>query len=558
MKNTLGLFLILFILFSCEKKHDISFNNLYDEVVNTKGDETELRKILEREKKNYSQSKSLKGELFYKYIESFLIKDKIERVTKLYEIDLLNNGQYEDATLIFDFHMSEELQQTSPVMFLKFLDEAIQIEEKNNSTKFLPHLYHLKGKYFYRKKEYSKAIALYNKAYQIFKKENNVTYQASMFNNIGLCYDKMKNYTLSDTYFDKALLLANKEKGEKKDISFINNVLLNKAQSDFLQKKYSDAEIIFQQFFNDYREKNNFDFYYISFASRLFDIYAETKQNNKIEKLISEIIKNKYEELHSQIAFHRIMVKYNILNNNNSLAKKYFTELALKEDEFKKLNDEEYQKLTSNLEDKILENQKKENIREYEKMRNKNFLTILLLLFFFASIIYYMWVEKIKSKNKKRLIEQENIYHKEKIKNQKLLIEIKNNAEQNLLTKVKELRKKNKGLPSDIEEVVREIYLNINNIVEINKKNNNLSGNIDYTDSNLNKLKKALPQLSDLEIRLCNYYDLKLSSKEISFLENLTEGTVRVYRNKIKKKLGLNPNDDLEQFLKNIHARKGF
>ena len=65
-------------------------------------------------------------------------------------------------------------------------------------------------------------------------------------------------------------------------------------------------------------------------------------------------------------------------------------------------------------------------------------------------------------------------------------------------------------------------------------------------------LRKKHPFLTDQEIGLCNYFRLNMPSKEIASMEGITDGTVRVYKNKIKNKIGLSQIDSLNEYLVNI------
>jgi hypothetical protein len=69
-------------------------------------------------------------------------------------------------------------------------------------------------------------------------------------------------------------------------------------------------------------------------------------------------------------------------------------------------------------------------------------------------------------------------------------------------------------------------------------------------------LKKKHPFLTDQEIGLCTYFRMNTPSKEIAVLEGITDGTVRVYKNKIKNKIGLSQMDSLNEYLVNIPLRK--
>lgn len=71
-----------------------------------------------------------------------------------------------------------------------------------------------------------------------------------------------------------------------------------------------------------------------------------------------------------------------------------------------------------------------------------------------------------------------------------------------------------------------------------------------------NTLRKQHPFLTDQEIGLCNYFRLNMPSKEIASIEGITDGTVRVYKNKIKNKIGLSQLDSLNEYLVNIFIKK--
>lgn len=58
--------------------------------------------------------------------------------------------------------------------------------------------------------------------------------------------------------------------------------------------------------------------------------------------------------------------------------------------------------------------------------------------------------------------------------------------------------------------------------------------------------------LTDSEIELCVFIVEGKNSIQISELTNLTPGTIRVYKNKLKTKLELNPNENLNNYLTNI------
>ncbi|MGQ1947117.1 regulator [Geofilum sp. OHC36d9] len=68
----------------------------------------------------------------------------------------------------------------------------------------------------------------------------------------------------------------------------------------------------------------------------------------------------------------------------------------------------------------------------------------------------------------------------------------------------------------------------------------------------LNRLRKQFSDLTLRETRLCAYLRMEMSSKEISSLMNISVRAVENNRYKLRKKLGLEGKDNLNEFIRNI------
>ncbi|TLX75770.1 hypothetical protein E9993_09455 [Labilibacter sediminis] len=64
-----------------------------------------------------------------------------------------------------------------------------------------------------------------------------------------------------------------------------------------------------------------------------------------------------------------------------------------------------------------------------------------------------------------------------------------------------------------------------------------------------NRLKEKYPKLTPKDLRLCAYLKMNLSSKEIAPLLNISIRSVEVHRYRIRKKLELEPNDNLVEIM---------
>ncbi|MBU1066060.1 LuxR C-terminal-related transcriptional regulator [bacterium] len=67
-----------------------------------------------------------------------------------------------------------------------------------------------------------------------------------------------------------------------------------------------------------------------------------------------------------------------------------------------------------------------------------------------------------------------------------------------------------------------------------------------------NNLLKKYPDLTSRELRLCAFLKLKMNTKEIANLTNLSVKTIEVYRSQLRQKFGIFKNTNLSQFIANI------
>ncbi|MGM9765149.1 MAG: LuxR C-terminal-related transcriptional regulator, partial [Candidatus Cryptobacteroides sp.] len=69
-------------------------------------------------------------------------------------------------------------------------------------------------------------------------------------------------------------------------------------------------------------------------------------------------------------------------------------------------------------------------------------------------------------------------------------------------------------------------------------------------DGLLDRLKASYPSLSKTDLKLCVYIKLNMSTKEIADLMNISPRSVEMGRYRLRKKLGLRPEDEISSILK--------
>jgi len=155
--------------------------------------------------------------------------------------------------------------------------------------------------------------------------------------------------------------------------------------------------------------------------------------------------------------------------------------------------------------------------------------------------------EIIKLKNEKLRID--NLYKSKELANSTMGVIKKNQFLTDLKTeleKIKEYAEKNKLVTGDIKDVIRKIDKDIDN-------EENWKVFEDYFDrvheKFLNRLRSKYPILTPKDLRLCAYLRMNLSTKEIAPLLNITVRGVEIGRYRLRKKLEIDRNDNLNDFL---------
>ena len=118
-----------------------------------------------------------------------------------------------------------------------------------------------------------------------------------------------------------------------------------------------------------------------------------------------------------------------------------------------------------------------------------------------------------------------------------------------ILEKIKELKSKSQGeLQSDILNLIREV----NNYNLIDNSLKSLQSNINKVNSAFfEKLSMKYPSLTKTEREVCSLLMLSFTSKDIAQIRNVTPNAVKKMRQNIRKKISIEPTEDLQEYLRN-------
>ena len=211
----------------------------------------------------------------------------------------------------------------------------------------------------------------------------------------------------------------------------------------------------------------------------------------------------------------------------------------------------------------------------------RNYLAYFIYLLTAGLAIYFIrQYQRKKLLNQKLMYEesqrQMSILHQLELeKNEKEIIQLRNeNLESEILLKTKELADTSIQLveKSDtllkVKEELQKLYRNTNENHDIKKalhwlndieKNNasweNFASHFDEINNNfLKNLKANFPRLTNTDLKVCAYLQLNLSSKEISQLMNISVRGVEISRYRLRKKLNLNTEESISNFLEKYKA----
>lgn len=192
------------------------------------------------------------------------------------------------------------------------------------------------------------------------------------------------------------------------------------------------------------------------------------------------------------------------------------------------------------------------------------YLGLLLLMAWFINKTYKKYYERqnekliLENQRKLELSELENQQQIMKLKNEKLEIDFENKSKE-LATSTMNIINKNEIL-NNIRENLEQSEnkdVHIKKVLKIIEENLNEEDTwnlfvetFNNTDKDfLKKIKELHPSLTPNDLKLCAYLRLNLSSKEIASLLNITIRSVEVKRYRLRKKMNLEHESGLVEYI---------
>lgn len=565
-----ALLLVSILVFATSIANAIPFTVLHEKIENNPNlTPNTIKKLANEEFKSFTLTHDYAHILHILYLNYELNKRFYKKNDRIYKIKttyyIKNAAKKIDPQLYFSVY-SEYIQfildkKEQLKYYLELNDFCV---ENKMDNKTIDNLLSIAYSY-YQLNNYNKAIEYWQKSL-VFIKPIEFEKKASILNNIACTYDDENSISKAIKFNQLAIIEINKIKNKNLNEQFFYYLLLGNRGS--YAKKNGDIKTAYSNF------KANYDFYfqhkkYYNFLASIVSelIELNEKYNTPIPVNINaiETIFNGLENNEEKNIYLELLVKY-YEHEHNYIKSSYYTKklLAVKE----QLNTDKIAALE--LVNKQLNNdkflasiQKKALMLEVESKKTNLVYIVIAFIFAIASVIIYYKLKNTRrrakmliQKNELELVRQKAIenelkFQKESNLHLQLNLDIKQKSEQVFMEKLKEIRRKKHNDP---EEIIKELQLQIINLLQIDKKNKNKTKEKSSEDNSFTiSLIELNKNLSEQELRLCTYFKMNLSTKEISQLEqHLAPASIRVLKNRIKKKLELGPEDNLNQFLNSL------
>lgn len=451
----------------------------------------------------------------------------------------ITNQFYGYLYLFVDYYFTNDY-----VNMNKCLLDAEVIANKTNNVSWKGIINMRKAMAFGIKEDRENAIKYFFKAYENCKTVKDSLCMGESLEQISAKYKELDNYEKAHYYYKQAIPILSKYADSYQMALTYNNYsnLLNHEENYIESQKYIDSAISMAQ-------KNNDLYKVMLYSNNKATIYTSTKEFSKAIDIYKEgEIVNKKNKFTDMLMYNYIgQSELYTAKGNYQLANEYLKKYYFLKDS---LNGVEINLKIADLEAKY-ENQKKEaslKKAQLELSKSDRKIERIYALIFFSGILLivlvYSLIKKVKISKKEIQINKSN------------LLEVKN-----LLIKKNEmLLKKEHELKSllsqkEIEEEIKsfEIY-NLRILTE-----SDWSSFKKYFEkihpNYIEKVRSTYPKITEAEERLFLCIKLNLKSKEIASILGISNESVKKNRNRLRKKINLNIEDDLEVFVRNFQRQ---
>ncbi|WP_010135184.1 response regulator transcription factor [Ochrovirga pacifica] len=494
--------------------------------------------------------------------------DKEKRFLVQEQIDSLQIKTNDTLLLIDDYiqKSDEYLDKEMYAMAYDFLWKALELATATNDKRKLAVIYYELGVLYgiYRKE--GEAIEYKKKALTLIKQDSTqnrirkLNKLSKNYYGLAVQYRKARQYRISEKYLDSCTYIQQIHPNKNKENPF---VYAERGKLFLEQKKLNEAEPLLLKA-KDLFEQRNMNYLVIVY-SFLGDLYTEKKEISKAimyyEKSLYTVNKVK---THGDLKTHVLQKIAALYKQQNQLRKAYaYLETSSKIIDslfdMRNIKNDELFEIKNKYEENLLVKDAhiQEQERIIEKKKRLQLQLILVIGFILLSLIGLLFLFYHKAKVKRLQVEKENAAINIKHKQEKLNAVVETKSKE-LTVSALQLIEKDKNIDKLLDllkEKAPETYRKVQK--EIVRGNKDLweSFNLRFTEVNTDfykRLREKHSTLTPTEQKHCALIKLKFDSKEMARLLNISVNSVHISRHRIRKKIGLQRDEDLSNYIGNI------
>ena len=502
--------------------------------------------------------------IIYTYLGEFaLLEDSItvaEEMFKKAEEYLTTTNNPKELISVYLLIGNRYIEKDNYAEAMKYYMKGIETSEMNNEKSKLPNLFNNLGVVYLNINYPEKALDLYSQALKLFEEARDTMNVAGTTTNIGSIYIQLGQNDIAETYYQTGYKLFN----DFGSIEGMAHSQLKLGLLDMLEQNYDSAAVHLS---NSLKIQKELEVIYS--GSKSFFI-AETYINYGIVLL----------KLHNYIKAKEYLLEgYDIAKNANqyrliALSAKYLSNYYQNQNEpnsalnysriFKQYSDSNYneenvRKLTQlemqyQFDEKLKEDELDRKIQAQQQARKNLIYLIISGSLFFILIIVILLLRLEKIRKRKAELEKKNLTNKLEHTNKELT------------THVMYLLRKNEFIIRIAEKLkIAKLDAKVENqkiLTELIKELESNSTMISWEEFEVRfqevytgyytKLNTKFPDLTPNELRLCAFFRLNMTTKEIAAITYQSTNSIVVARYRLRKKLGLEKEENLVGFLSKI------
>lgn len=447
---------------------------------------------------------------------------------------------------------------------IKYLLASLKIAEELQDLKAINSRNFNIGTTFAEAGSNKKGIEFLKKAISYYQQDatKNIAYLVAGHTNLGVAYNGMNMLDSAMFHYQKAATIAKEENVTNQ----IGGPLLNIGEIHLKRERIQEALEYYQLALASFESSDDIrgiwhtNFGIASIYSKQRKIpeaiflleksivhYKETNDLNYLGKSLAVLSTIYEDQANYDLA---LSYKNQLLEVNDSISKSEIInkiadmELQYKIEKLQKENEIELQ---------LLNQQKKiSTLRWYIATGILLIIIILIITLYNRNQTQKKLVETrlINTQLEQNKLKSELYFRNTELENFALHIVQKNDFLTDIKQKFKQLRTNASDKNAD---EIQKLSIKINQSLRINKELEKFRERVDDVNSHFfNLLEERYPDLTEKEKRLCALLKLNLSSKEIATLNNITEGAVTMARYRLRKRIGMETDENLTEFFQKL------